>query len=360
MLLPVDDVSGRRGRALAAVLVVIVLVVIAITAVTWRTARERGARPYRLGAAGALAEDISQAVARVAPAVVRIDTTAGAGPGALLPGLFGGPQELFPHPGQGSGVIVNGRHGYVLTNAHVLAGARAIWVVLPSGRSLRGRLLGADVVTDIAVVQIRGRNLPEAELGSSEALPVGSWVIAVGNPFGLENTVTAGVLSAKGRTIVGEGASAVTDLLQTDAAINAGNSGGALIDLRGQVVGMPTAIVPYATGIGFAVASDTVKAVLPELVRAGKVSYPWLGIAYGTPPTQPGAVIERVLPDTPAARAGLRQGDLIVALDGRVVRRREDVARAMRAKRPGDRLVLTIRRGNAEQRISVRLEQRPQ
>jgi len=277
-----------------------------------------------------------------------------------LHGLFGGaPEDVFPGHGQASGIIINRRRGYVLTNAHVAAEAHNMKVTLSDGRAFRGKVLGTDPVTDIALVEIKGRNLPEAELGSSERLPVGSWVVAVGNPFGLENTVTAGVVSAKGRTIVGEGGFAVTDLLQTDAAINAGNSGGALIDLQAQVVGMPTAIVPYAQGIGFAVAIDTAKYVIPELVRTGKVAHAWLGISYGTRQRDGAVVIQQVFRDTPAAKAGLKPGDVIVALGGRKIRDSEDVARAMRIMRPRQTLTLTIARQGKTEQITVRLAEMP-
>jgi len=348
------------GRAWVVALILIVVVVIAVGVVAWLVTRGRAGRPYVEGPLHAPLQDISQVVAQVAPAVVRIDTTIGGGAKGVLQGLFGAPQEIFPLHGEGSGMIINGRRGYVLTNAHVVSAARAMQVTLPSGRHYRGKLLGADPITDIAVVQIPARNLPEVKLGSSDDLPVGSWVVAVGNPLGLQNTVTAGVISAKGRTLVGEGGIAVTDLLQTDAPINSGNSGGALVDLKGVVVGMPTAIVPFAQGIGFAVASDTIKAVVPELVREGKVAHAWLGIAYATQSTQRGVVIQQVLPDTPAAKAKLQPGDVIVALDGRKMRSAGEVARAIRAKRPGDELALTIQRKGKQHKVTLRLAQAPE
>ncbi|UCH33111.1 MAG: trypsin-like peptidase domain-containing protein [Armatimonadota bacterium] len=351
----------HRGRTGVAVILLVLVIVGAL--VVWLIARGgTGAGAFFTeGPGAATEEDISRAVAKVAPAVVRINTTVGGGPEAVVKGLFGGsPEGILPRRGQGSGVIINGRRGYVLTNAHVARGAREIQVTLPDGRSFNGKVVGADSVTDIALVQIKGNNLPQAELGSAERLPVGSWVVAVGNPFGLENTVTAGVLSGKGRTIVGEGAIAVTDLLQTDAAINRGNSGGALIDLRGQVVGMPTAIVPYARGIGFAVAIDTAKAVIPELVRTGKVSHAWLGISYTTRMRDEGVVIQQVLPGTPAAKSGLKPGDVIETLQGKQVRDTEDVARIMRRKRPGDTLELTVLRQGERRTVTVHLGEMPE
>jgi len=353
---------GRLGRVRLVAVAIIAMVVIAVALAVWLVRSGGAGRGgvYVEGSPEAALEDISRAVAKVAPAVVRIDTTAGGGPEDVLRGFFGGsPEGIFPRRGQGSGVIINRRRGYVLTNAHVVRDARRISVALPDGRVFEGNLLGADAVTDIAVVQIKGGDLPEVELGSSEKLPVGSWVIAVGSPFALENTVTAGVVSAKGRTIVGEGRVAVTDLLQTDAAINRGNSGGALIDLRGQVVGMPTAIVPFAQGIGFAVASDTAMRVVPELVDKGRVSHAWLGIAYKEAPDEGGVVLEQVMRDSPAARAGLEPDDVIVAMAGKQIRRRDDVARVMHTKRARDKLELTILRGGARRTINVVLAEMP-
>jgi len=352
--------TDQRGRAWPVIVAIIILIVVAGAAAVWLPRRGVGGGFYTPGPSRARAQDINDAVTKVAPAVVRIDTAVGGEPQDLIRGLFGGgPEDIFPRRGQASGIIINARRGYVLTNAHVARAAHSIRVTLPDGRAFRGKVLGADAVTDIAVVQIKGGRLPEATLGSSDRLRVGSWVIAVGNPFGLENTVTAGVLSAKGRTIVGEGGFAVTDLLQTDAPINAGNSGGALIDLEAQVVGMPTAIVPYAQGIGFAVAIDTAKYVIPELVRKGKVSHAWLGITYVARPQDGAVVIQEVRRRTPAAKAGLEPGDVIVAIGARKVRRSEDVARTMRTMRAGDRLALTIVRQGKTQQIATRLAEMP-
>jgi len=350
---------ATRWRSLLVTTALIVLLIAAAAAVTSLSGCGGARRGtfYVQGPPNAPAEDISQAVTNVAPAVVRIDTVIGDA-GGVLGGLFGsagGPMER----GEASGVIIEGRRGYVLTNAHVTHNARTLRVTLPDGRQFKGDVLGADTVTDIAVLRIKGRNLPEAMLGSSDRLPVGSWVAAVGNPYGLDNTVTAGVLSAKGRTIVGQGNVAVTDLLQTDAPINAGNSGGALIDLRGQVVGMPTAIIPFAKGIGFAVAIDTVKDLIPQLVRTGKVAHAWLGISYGA--SQPGgpAVIQRVLAGTPAAKAGLRPGDVIAAVGREKVTQPQDVARLLRRAHPGERISMTITRQGKRKTVRVRLAEMP-
>jgi serine protease Do len=354
--------THRSGRAATAIAVIVVLIIIGAAVAIWLVTRGviSPGGLYLQGADRAREQDISQAVTKVAPAVVRIDTVVGGGPEGILKGLFGAPSDMFPRQGLASGIIINARRGYVLTNAHVVRGVHEMKVTLPDGRVFGGRVLGLDPVTDIAIAQVKGRNLPAATLGSSDGIRVGSWVIAVGNPFGLENTVTAGVLSAKGRTLVGEQGFAVTDLLQTDAAINRGNSGGALTDLRGQVVGMPTAIIPFAKGIGFAVAIDTVKSVIGELVRTGKVAHAWLGIDTATRAQDNRVVITRVMRGTPATKAGLRTGDVIESANGASVRRGEDLARLMRTLRAGDRLRLTVLREGKTITITTRLAESPQ
>jgi len=350
--------THRRGRGPAAVIFCALGAVVAVTCLGG-CSRTRSGRFYTQGAPRATEQDISQAVAKVAPAVVRIDTTIGGAP-SRLEGLFGpSPQGMLPQHGEASGIIIQARKGYVLTNAHVARGARKITVTLPDGRSLNGKVLGSDPVTDIAVVQIKGGKLPQAQLGSSDRLRVGSWVIAVGNPYGLDNTVTTGVLSAKGRVLAGQGGFAVTDLLQTDAAINSGNSGGALVDLQGQVVGMPTAIIPSAQGIGFAVAIDTAKYIVPQLVRTGKAVHAWLGISYGPPAKGEGAVVHRVVRGSPAAKAGLEPGDLIVAVQGKTVREMEDLVQALRERKPGDKVEITFARRGKRQTASVGLAEMP-
>jgi serine protease Do len=348
--------TNRRSLVSTALIALVVAAVVVVIALSGCGGARRGAF-YVQGPPNAPERDISQAVTKVAPAVVRVDTVIGGARG-VLGGLFGSPRGPSER-GEASGVIIEGRRGYVLTNAHVTRNARTLRVTLPDGRQFKGEVVGADAVTDIAILRIRGRNLPEAMLGSSQRLPVGSWVVAVGNPYGLDNTVTAGVLSAKGRTIGGEGNVPVTDLLQTDAPINAGNSGGALIDLRGQVVGMPTAIIPFAKGIGFAVAIDTVKDVMPQLVRTGKVAHAWLGISVGA--SRPGGpvVIQRVLPGTPAAKAGLRAGDVIVSIGREAITEPQDVARLLRQAHPGQRITLTITRQGKRKAVAVRLAEMP-
>jgi serine protease Do len=361
-ILPPLDRTCRSGRAATAITVIIVLIIIGAAVAIWLLTRGviSPGGLYLQGTDRAREQDISRAVTRVAPAVVRIDTIVGGGPEGILRGLFGAPSEMIPRQGLASGIIINARRGYVLTNAHVVRDTHEVKVTLADGRVFGGRVLGVDPVTDIAIAQIKARDLPVAVLGSSDRLPVGSWVIAVGNPLGLDNTVTAGVLSAKGRTITGDGGYAVTGLLQTDAAINGGNSGGALTDLRGQVVGMPTAIIPFAKGIGFAVAIDTVKSVINELVRTGKVAHAWLGVDMAIRPQDQRVVIAVVRPGTPAVKAGLRAGDVIESANGTPIRRSEDLTRLMRTLRAGDRLRLTVVREGKTITIAARLAESPQ
>jgi Do/DeqQ family serine protease len=235
-----------------------------------------------------------------------------------------GPRGEFRQPSLGSGVIIDAR-GYILTNFHVVKGADEITVKLSSKKEYRGRTVGADPKTDLALVKIQ----PEAELtiarlGDSERLKVGEWAIAIGNPFGLDQTVTVGVISATGRADVG--ITTYENFIQTDASINPGNSGGPLLNLRGEVIGINTAIVAAGQGIGFAIPINMVKQVVTQLLEKGKVVRGWLGIS--VQPVSPelaqslgstgttGAVVTSVYPGSPAADAGLQQGDLILSFGG--------------------------------------------
>jgi serine protease Do len=276
---------------------------------------------------------------------------------------LGIPAQPFPRAGQGSGIIIDGERGHVLTNAHVVKGAQKVMVSLPDGRQLEAAVVGVDPLTEVAVVRVSGGGLPEAELGSAEALPIGSWVIAIGNPFGYHNTVTVGVLSAKGRRISGDTEILLEGLLQTDASINPGNSGGALVDLNGRVVGIPTAVVPYAQGIGFAVPIDTARVVAERLIESGAM--PWLGIQHRelTPEESrqlgladyQGTIVLGLVPGGPAAQAGLRLGDFIVAIEGQKTRGSDELGRIIREYGPGDRVQVTAMREGREIKLPVTL-----
>jgi serine protease Do len=246
--------------------------------------------------------------------------------------------DQFPHPriprerresSLGSGVIVS-PDGYIVTNNHVIAKADEIKVFLNDKREFTGKVVGTDPKTDIAVVKINARNLPTIPWGDSDKLEVGEYVLAIGNPFGLNQTVTQGIVSAVGRANVG--IADYEDFIQTDAAINPGNSGGALVNARGQLIGINTAIFSRSggyMGIGFAVPSDMARSVMDSLVKNGKVIRGWLGVSiqevtpdlakqFGIKEAR-GALVSEVIPDSPAAAAGLKSGDIITAFDGKPV-----------------------------------------
>lgn len=306
---------------------------------------------------------ITAAVKKVGPAVVNISVIFQPSQEDVMRQMLGMPTEPFPRAGQGSGVIIDGMNGYILTNAHVVKGAQKVMVTMSDGKRLEAQVRGVDPLTEVAVVQVAGGNLPQAELGRADALPIGAWVIAIGNPFGFENSVTVGVLSAKNRQIASPDAFALSDLLQTDASINPGNSGGALVDLNGSLIGMPTAVIPYAQGIGFAVSIDVAKQVADRLIATGKM--PWLGVEHralspeeakqlGLSDTK-GSMVFGVYPNGPAAQGGLQPGDLIVAIAGEPVVDDSSLSRAIRAHDAGEQVDITIIRKGREQTLRVTL-----
>ena len=268
----------------------------------------------------------------------------------------------------GSGVIVDATQGYVLTNAHVVENATSIEVTTKDNRQFKAKLIGRDPETDIAVLQISGSNLTAVPMGDSDRLQVGDFVLAVGNPFGLGQTVTSGIVSALGRT--GLGIEGYEDFIQTDASINPGNSGGPLIDLQGRIVGINTAIVaPSGTsvGIGFAVPINIARQVMDQLISGGEIKRGRIGVAIqdltpdiaqalGTTRTQ-GAVIARVEPGSPAERAGLRTNDVVIAVDGAPIRNGAELKNRVVVARIGDAVDLTIVRGGSERTVAVRIDQ---
>lgn len=267
--------------------------------------------------------------------------------------------------GEGTGFFISS-DGYLLTNNHVVAGADEVTVTLLDERTFDARVVGTDSNTDIALVKVDGDALPWVTLGSSDAARVGDRVVAIGNPFGLSHTVTEGIVSAKGRVL---GAGPYDDFLQTDASINPGNSGGPLFNLRGEVVGINTAINPRGQGIGFSVPIDMVKPLIVDLKDDGKVSRGWLGV--GLAPLDQriakqlslkagaGTVVGQVYPGTPAAEAGLRPGDVVTGIDGDDINDSETLIRAIGAQRPGETVVLDILREGEEKHIKVLLGERP-
>src|SRR5271163_3132781 len=253
----------------------------------------------------------------------------------------------------GSGVIVDAAQGYVLTNNHVTENGNSIEVTTKDNRQFKARLIGRDPDTDIAVLQISGSNLTAVPMGDSDRLQVGDFVLAVGNPFGLSQTVTSGIVSALGRT--GLGVEGYEDFIQTDASINPGNSGGALVDLRGQLIGINTAILAPSggnIGIGFAVPINMARQVMDQLIHYGQIKRGRIGVAIqdltpdiaqalGTTYAQ-GAVITRVEPGSPAERAGLRSKDLVVAVNGAPIHNGAELKNHVVLARIGDAVDLTV------------------
>jgi serine protease Do len=273
-------------------------------------------------------------------------------------------RRTIPMKGKGSGFIVDGTEGYILTNNHVVGEADKITVTLMDGRTLDAELIGKDPTFDLAVIQVKDHNLPSLQLGDSDAAEVGEWVVAIGNPHGFENTVTAGIISAKNRTLQAADIN-FQGFMQTDAAINPGNSGGPLINLKGEVVGINTAIVPYAQGLGFAVPVNMAKQIMKDLIENGEVKRGWLGVTLQnlTPgfaetfkvPVENGAVIANVASGSPAEKAGLKRGDAIVAIDGHEIKSSQDVVLYIRNRLAGDEVSVEIYRDAKKQAVKVNL-----
>ena len=273
----------------------------------------------------------------------------------------------FHQPGLGSGVIIDKR-GYVLTNHHVVRGADGVLVRLSSKQEFRGRIVGSDPKTDLAVIRFEpGMELTVATLGDSDAVRVGEWAIAIGNPFGLDQTVTVGVVSATGRSDVH--IATYENFIQTDASINPGNSGGPLVNLRGEVIGINTAIVAAGQGIGFAIPANMVKRVTGQLMDRGKVTRGWLGVAMepltkelaqslGLTDTR-GALVARVSPGSPAAAAGLAPNDVVVGFDGAAVEDYRHLQRLSAEAEAGRRVKLEIVRKRERRTVEVTLAEAP-
>lgn len=290
--------------------------------------------------------------------------------------------ESQPLQGLGSGVIVS-EDGYILTNNHVIKNADDIKITLYDKRRFEAKLVGADPLTDVAVVKIEGHNLPVARLGNSDEVEIGEWVLAVGNPLYLYSTVTAGIVSAKGRAIgilqsqeeernePSQGSYAIENFIQTDAAINPGNSGGALVNLKAEVIGINTAIATQTggyMGYGFAIPINLAKKIMADLIEKGYVTRAWLGIAmrnvddlvaqrYGMDhPT--GVIIEKVMEDSPAEKAHLKPLDIILKIDGKEMNSSNEVQSAIALRKPGEVVTLSILRDGKPMKIQVKLGQR--
>ncbi len=322
---------------------------------------------------------IVQAVDRVGAAVVRINAarTVSSEPAPFNDPFFGRffgiptqPQERVER-GTGSGFIISD-DGQILTNAHVVNGTDTVQVILKDGRIFDGKVLGQDAVTDVAVVKIEETNLPKVTLGDSEHLQPGEWAIAIGNPLGLDNTVTAGIISATGRSLdTGKGYS-MEDLIQTDAAINQGNSGGPLVNLNGEIVGINTLIVrggmgttTVAEGLGFAIPSNTVRLISEQIITKGYFSRPYLGITWQgiTPniarryqlPVEWGAYVTGVEPGSPADHGGIKRGDIIVQIGDLEINQQRSYLNALFAQQPGETITIKLYRQKNIVELSVTL-----
>ena len=325
---------------------------------------------------------VADAARAVAPAVVRIDTERSVArqpfdPALLDPmlrDLFGDPAGSLRERGQGSGVIFDAAKGLVLTNAHVVDQVDRVEVTLADGQQRDGMVVGSDPVTDLAVVRIAGgRDLQAARLGDSEALEVGDWAIALGSPYGLERTVTLGIISSLHRDINTLGfADKRLDLIQTDAAINPGNSGGPLINAAGEVVGINTLVRSGpGAGLGFAIPINLARSVASQLSSGGTVVHPYLGLqlvpltarrardnnrdpeALLQLPERDGALVQRVIEGSPAESAGIRRGDLVVAVAEQPVREPRDLLQQVERATLGQPLPVTVIRGSHELNLSI-------
>ncbi|HEV2146233.1 MAG TPA: trypsin-like peptidase domain-containing protein [Longimicrobiaceae bacterium] len=265
----------------------------------------------------------------------------------------------------GSGVVIR-PEGIIITNAHVVGSARRVEVSLASGELVMGQVLGRDRSIDIAVVRIPARqNIAVAQVGDSDRLIVGQSAIAIGNPYGLERTVTSGVVSAVNRSPRGL---ELGGLIQTDAAINPGNSGGPLVDSRGNVIGINTAILGQGTGLGFAVPINMATDIVQQLLAGGVIRRPYFGISYVDVepevaafyrlPVQQGVIVVRLDPRSPAARAGIRPNDIVTRIDDDQIQRGGDFQRVLRSRRPGQTVAVTVVRPNGStSRVNVRLDE---
>lgn len=346
------------------------------------------ARPIPIAPTGG-GNFIAQAVERVGPAVVRIDAARTVV--QRVPGIFNDPffRQFFGdmgvpdqprtrvERGTGSGFIIDAG-GVIVTNAHVIEGADRVLVTLKDGREFPGEVLGKDALTDVAVIQVEASGLPTVTLGNAEQLRPGEWAIAIGNPLGLDNTVTAGIISATGRS---SAQIRVPDkrvnFIQTDAAINPGNSGGPLLNERGEVIGVNTAIIGGAQGLGFAIPINTAQEIAQQLIAKGFVDHPYLGIQMRTLTpavrevinaearnsinvvAEAGVVILGVQRNSPAAKAGLRPGDVIVTLAGQPIAEAETVQQIVQDSTVGQALTIEIDRQGQPLDLTVQPEALP-
>lgn len=347
-----------------------------------------------LGSEGNLVESqetaITRAAEKVGPAVARVEVTKGVSAGIpfdifedpFFKYFFGEPPKKDEREVEslGSGFVINWQgQKYVLTNEHVVSGAKEIRLVFKGGMTYQARVAGSDEMTDVAVLEITGdkdtENLPAVSLGDPANTPIGSWVVAIGNPEGFENTVTAGVLSARNRSIPKpKGSGSYQNLLQTDAAINPGNSGGPLVNMQGKVIGMNTVIIRRnrqgipITGLNFAVSINSVERVLPELVSKGEVTRAWLGVGFQevTPEMGKkfglkdgyGVLISEIDRNSPADRAGLKPGDIIIEINGKKITSATQFQQEIMYRDVGEEVELTLIRNQERKTLTVTLGKR--
>jgi Do/DeqQ family serine protease len=270
--------------------------------------------------------------------------------------FFGGPGQSEAQISAGSGVIVDAKNGYIMTNAHVVKDAREVLVTLKDNRRLPAKLVGADPGTDIAVLKVDPKNLVDVKFGDSDAMLVGDYVIAIGNPFGLGQTATSGIVSALGRS--GLSMEGYEHFIQTDASINPGNSGGALVNLRGELIGINTAIIGPAggnVGIGFAVPVVMARAVMDQLIKFGEVKRGRLGISMQDVVGGEGASVAEIQPNSPASQAGVRKGDVVTGLNGRPVRGAAELRARLGVVPVGDTVELRVQRGGETRTLKAQI-----
>lgn len=336
-----------------------------------------------MGNAGNSESAIERTVQLVGPAVMNVDTELGKG----------GDSQFLPNPGEGgearkgkgTGFVIDSARGLMLTNAHVVSDpdsgktAKKITATTRDGKQYTGHVVGKDRQSDIAVVKLDAKNLPEAKLADfkdAKELAIGQWLVAIGNPYGQANTVTVGVLSAVGREIPVPGEHGgppfkLKDLIQTDTAINPGNSGGPLCNLNGEVIAINTAIIPYATGIGFCIPINKARDIADQLIKTGKISHPYIGVFlkpidkalqtdFGMP-DKTGAFVQQVAPNSPAAKAGLKLADVIKKLDGKPMRDDKAVTDFLAGKKVGEVIKVEYQRNNSVRKTtSLKIAERPE
>lgn len=285
-----------------------------------------------------------------------------------FPGFWGGMQEDMTQKGVGTGIIV-GSDGLIVTNSHVVGRAQDITVLLNDKRTFKGKVIGKDSVSDLALVKIDAKNLPVAKLGSTKGLKPGDWAIAIGSPLGFENTVTLGIISAVNRTLSDKG----DNLIQTDTAINQGNSGGPLLNIHGEVIGINQAIVDPRSGfvnLGFAIPIETYKDLSQELLEKGRISRAFVGIQMvelnpelarqlQLPESTKGVVVARLVPGAPAANAGFNTGDVIQTVDGVEVTTSKEVQQTVRKHKPGQKLTFSVLQQGTPKSIDVKVGEYP-